>query len=125
MINVNYKINFKKIGFDIAIPCGLIINELVTNCYEHAFANDQPGQIDIHFTKKNDILFDLSVSDDGNGMKKLPANDCGSFGIHTVEALAESQLGGKYQIKTSPETGTKVTVEFPVRKQKEFLSQIS
>ena len=55
-INVNTTISDVTLNVNSAIPCGLILNELLTNSYKHAFKGRDKGVIDIHFSKENNCL---------------------------------------------------------------------
>ncbi|MDP2387260.1 MAG: histidine kinase dimerization/phosphoacceptor domain -containing protein [Bacteroidota bacterium] len=76
-----------------AIPCGLILNELLTNCYKHAFKGKEAGNIDILFSREATKL-KLTVKDNGVGLK--PDYDKSeSIGLTVVHALSD-QLEGTY-----------------------------
>jgi two-component sensor histidine kinase len=81
-----------KLTLNTAVPCALIMNELLTNCYKHAFKGDNKGiiQIDLLDQKNNKIL--LSVRDNGIGLKEdFDQND--SLGVSVIQGLSE-QLNG-------------------------------
>ena len=59
------------LNIDAAIPCGLLLNELLVNSFQHAFPNKKNGRIDITLKKKGKT-FELKVSDDGIGMQRNP-----------------------------------------------------
>lgn len=88
-----------SLGINFAIPCGLIINELVTNSLKHAFPDGRSGEIKVglHLNDKN--MVELIVSDDGIG---IPANlnldDMPTLGLRLVKILAENQLHGELEI---------------------------
>jgi len=110
---INFRVNAEHIymGIDQAIPCGLVINELISNAFKYAFP-EQTGEIriDISLTAEDDI--GLIVSDNGVGM---PANfdlhDSKTLGLKLVWGLVENQLGGRADI--SREAGTRITIRFP------------
>jgi len=82
-----------KLNLNTAVPCALIMNELLTNCYKHAFKGDNRGliQIDLHIQKNNEVI--LSVKDNGVGLKEdFDKHD--SLGISVIHGLCE-QLNGK------------------------------
>lgn len=83
-----------------AIPCGLLLNELITNCYKHAFTDQDEGHIRIRIEDKNDII-ELSVKDDGIG---LPADfdidKESSLGMTIIKTLA-NQLNGNLEIDST------------------------
>jgi len=83
---------------DRAIPVGLIVNELVTNSYKHAFPNGRTGRITVRLAARGPDEIELSVSDTGPGTpsggrgKEEPGRS--SLGLTIVESLAQ-QLGGE------------------------------
>jgi PAS domain S-box-containing protein len=96
---------------DQAIPCGLILNELVTNALKYAYPTGSSGEIAVDLTETPAGLVSLSVADRGVG---LPAGfdwrNSKSMGLPIVDLLA-NQLGGTFAIRTNP--GTAFTIEFP------------
>ncbi|MFN6484936.1 sensor histidine kinase [Nostoc sp. DedQUE02] len=82
------------LGLDTAIPCSLIIHELVSNSLKYAFPTGKNGTIAIEMTKNNDNQVTLLVSDDGIG---LPSNfnfkKLASLGWQLVDALTNQILG--------------------------------
>jgi two-component sensor histidine kinase len=102
---VKYKIKSNSILLDIntAIPCGLIINELVTNSIKHAFPDNIHGEIIIEI-KCVDDNFIMKVQDNGIGLpKELDLNNIKSLGLQLVTNLT-NQLEG--EIELSREGGT-------------------
>lgn len=96
---------------DIAVPCGLILNELITNSVKYAFPSGRKGQIHISLKKDSARLIVLSVSDDGIGMEEIPDEEIfGSLGIRTITALGKGQLHGSVEWNT--ENGVTCTVRF-------------
>ncbi len=67
---IRMKTDIKNVSFDLdnAIPCGLIINELVSNSLKHAFPCERNGEINIELRSVNEDEFELKVSDDGIGI---------------------------------------------------------
>ncbi|HMG56229.1 MAG TPA: histidine kinase dimerization/phosphoacceptor domain -containing protein, partial [Kofleriaceae bacterium] len=68
------------LGVDRAIPCGLVLNELMTNALKHAFRDGRPGTLRVALTRLADGRVRLSVGDDGAG---IPAG----FDIHQVKSM--------------------------------------
>ncbi|MBN2416825.1 sensor histidine kinase [bacterium] len=96
-----------------AIPCGLIINELVLNALEHAFPPDfsSTKKIDIVMIKKGGHTVELTVKDNGVGLRKeIDTHAIESFGLTLVKTLAVEQLEGYFEI--SFKGGTICTVRF-------------
>ena len=94
---------------DDAIPCGLIINELLSNSFKYAFEKKKRGVIGIVVkVKKENII--LAISDDGVGMpKSVDYKNTESLGLQLVISLVE-QLGGT--IKLERGKGTKYVIAF-------------
>ncbi|KJU87176.1 signal transduction histidine kinase, partial [Candidatus Magnetobacterium bavaricum] len=77
------------LGIETAIPCGLIINELVSNALKHAFVGNMSGEIRIDISDKGDNDFMLMVSDNGVGIPKDMDihNNAASLGLQLVCTL--------------------------------------
>ncbi|WP_119680827.1 ATP-binding protein [Indioceanicola profundi] len=94
---------------EMAIPLGLIVNELVTNSLKHAFPDGQPSRIEITCRRRREThQVELAVSDDGVGW---PPGGPGGSGLGTalVGALT-AQLGGSLQTTSHGGTCTRVLV---------------
>jgi two-component system, sensor histidine kinase PdtaS len=97
----------------LSIPCGLILNELITNAFKYAFPGDRTGEIAVLFRKAEDGQYELSVSDDGVGIAKEGDNRHGdSLGLTLVNLLTR-QLGGTISVAT--DRGTSYRIRFPAR----------
>lgn len=80
-----------------AIPCGLLLNELITNCYKHAFSGRTNGTIQISI-KRRDTQIELKVADNGLGLPaSFDLNEVSSLGMTIVRTLAK-QLNGTLEI---------------------------
>lgn len=82
------------VGLSTAIPCGLILNELVSNALKHAFVDDRPGEIRIGLQRVDGGAIRLVVSDNGRGLPAefLPG-ERSTLGMELVSTLT-GQLGG-------------------------------
>ncbi len=93
-IRLNLEIDSVPMNLDVAIPCGLMINELVSNSLKYAFPKGKSGEIVIRFAEENGQGLRLTVEDNGIGM---PGNanpeDSESLGLKLVRSLTD-QLGG-------------------------------
>jgi PAS domain S-box-containing protein len=99
------------LGIESAIPCGLIINELVTNSLKHAFPGDRNGEIKIILRMAEENMIELVVSDNGIGIpKSLNMQKIESLGLHLVTMLAENQLMGKMNMNLN--NGTEFQIKF-------------
>jgi PAS domain S-box-containing protein len=100
---------------DLAIPCGMIVNELVANAMEHAFPEGSSGEIRIAFDEQEG-QYRLTVSDDGPGMRGGPDSDgTTSIGLKVVQALTR-QIHGR--LEHDIEEGTTFTIQFPNPEQR-------
>jgi PAS domain S-box-containing protein len=98
-IALNLEIKDISLGLDYAIPCGLIINELVLNSLKHAFPNEREGEIRIALLRTGEDEVELTVSDNGIGIpEKLDLETTESLGLSLVKILVEHQLGGKVKL---------------------------
>lgn len=89
---------------DLAVPCGLIVNELLTNCYEHAFPDFQEGTITLAAKQYDAKHMVISVTDTGVGLPSaeyLPSHH--GIGLSSARRIVEHQLRGKFQLDSSPE----------------------
>ena len=100
-----------NLPIQIAIPCGLIVNELVTNSLKHAFPDGRAGTIKVSMTSKDDNI-ELSVADDGVGLPaSVDPTKAKTLGLDLVYTFAE-QLDAKVEVKSS--RGTAFTLRFAV-----------
>jgi len=98
-----------SLSLDAAVPCGLIINELVTNSFKYAFPRGGMGRIEVSVQCNASREWVLRVSDDGVGMPELDLNNLSSTGLHLVTALCD-QLEASYDV--AREGGTRWTISF-------------
>jgi PAS domain S-box-containing protein len=95
---------------DIAIPCGLLINELVSNCLKHAFTGCSEGwlKVGLHAQGGTNVLW---VADNGAGIPHdVDFRNTESFGLQLVNTLVD-QLGGRIELNQG--CGTEFIVRFP------------
>jgi len=94
---------------DKAIPCGLILNELITNALKHGFPDGRRGTIRVRLHEPISSQLQLTVEDDGVGMPAgIDIRQTQSLGMHLVCALTE-QLGGDLEMSGAPGASFKVT----------------
>jgi two-component sensor histidine kinase len=110
-ISIEIRAHEVRLSIDAAIPCSLIVNELVTNSLEHAFPDERSGKIEIGFFRTGDTRFELSVADNGVGF--VPAAvwpNPGTLGLQLVSDLV-AQIDGEVSIEA--DSGTRFLVRFP------------
>ena len=109
-IELNIDVRYIFLDINTAIPCGLLICELISNALKYAFPNDRQGQILVNMRPQKVGKFTLTVSDNGVGLKKgIKLKGAESFGLQLVDMLTE-QLQGKIHIKRA--NGTTFTITF-------------
>ena len=101
----------------IAVPVGLIINEMLANVLEHAFVGRAKGIVEISIVVPENGKICLTVSDDGVGLPDgFDIDATKSFGLRLVRILAEDQLHGDLSIIHGVGAGTAFKIEFDVNK---------
>lgn len=114
-IKVNIKAKDVFIGIDVAIPLGLIINELVSNSFKYAFPAGQEGTISIKLKLADDDTVELIIGDNGIGIpESLDFRHSDTLGLQLVTNLTEHQLGGKIEIRSNG--GTEFRIRFKVKR---------
>ncbi|HEY3250366.1 MAG TPA: PAS domain S-box protein [Ignavibacteria bacterium] len=114
-ITIEVNANNIFLGIDAAVPCGLIINELLTNCLKYAFPGDRKGKIFIDINTYSDKGVTLRVFDNGIGIsREFDINNPPSMGMQLVKTLA-TQLDGNIELESN-NNGTKFILKFPVPK---------
>jgi len=109
---VRMETEFEELSLDInsAVPCGLILNELISNALKHAFPEDRTGVIKIGLRRGPGGAVELRVADDGVGFPKgLDFRKAESFGLQIVNLLVD-QLEATIEIDRTK--GTAFTVTF-------------
>ncbi|CAN5557332.1 hypothetical protein BH10BAC1_BH10BAC1_05570 [soil metagenome] len=113
-MNADTKAHFFKI--DTAIPCSLILNELLSNCYKYAFPKNRKGNIYLRFEMEKETKagkqFVMEVADDGVGIApEIDIKNTSSLGLQLVDLLTD-QIEGTLNLDR--ENGTKFTIRFPI-----------
>ncbi|MBF0558757.1 MAG: PAS domain S-box protein [Nitrospirae bacterium] len=110
--DVALTVTVDKIFFNIdtAIPCGLIITELVTNSFKHAFRKRERGEISVELRQDGGV-FNLMVKDDGVGLPDgFDVENTASLGLQLVHTLA-AQIGGTVEILSGRGTEARIVFE--------------
>jgi len=98
------------LDMDRAIPCGLMLNELVTNALKYAFPDSSGKGVITVSLKKTDSAIILRVKDDGKGIAPgEAARSRGSLGLTLVRSLCE-QIKGTFELESGP--GVTATIRF-------------
>jgi two-component sensor histidine kinase len=111
-VGLNLDIEDFHLDMDASFPIGLIVNELVSNSFKHAFLNRESGRIDVSLKRLDNGAARLQIRDNGNGMAdeesllKSP-----SLGFSLVRALAD-QVSGTLEISGTNGFSTSITFHF-------------
>ena len=115
IIQAHPRVAIADLDLDTAIPCGLIINELVSNSLKYAFPDNRRGATRIRLQAAANDLYRLEVGDNGVGFPpKLDFRNTASLGLQLVMTFVE-QLDGS--IERIPCSGTMFVVTFPAVKK--------
>ena len=116
---IRFNVDVKDVVFDLenAIPCGLIVHELVSNSLKHAFPDDREGEVKITLYPANEEELELTFSDDGIGIPEdLDFDNMETLGLDLTKDIVEHQLDGKIELDRTK--GTTFHVLFKVEKYK-------
>lgn len=106
-----------ELNINQAVPCSLIINEVITNVYKHAFKNRQKGWIKALLRCDGDLVT-FRLEDDGNGLPDdFDIDDLSSLGTKIITALVK-QLNGTFELVPREGGGTLFKLEFSAKENK-------
>ena len=111
--NIDMNVDIEEVSLDLntAIPCGLIVNELISNSLKHGFPLNRTGEIGIKLSRNGASDYILDIWDDGVGFPQdLDFRRTESLGLQLVDLLVK-QLGGSLSLENR--SGTRFTVSFP------------
>lgn len=107
-----------QLGIETAIPLGLIINELLSNAFKHAFVGREQGEIWLTLQRSDDGALQLQIGDDGPGLPLESAAAAAAagtrprgLGMQLVQGLS-SQLGGHATVHRQPGPGLRFELRF-------------
>ena len=109
-ITITTQIEDIELSMAYALPFSLLLNELITNSYKHAFKNKDKGNITISFTKHEDNLI-LNFKDDGCGFDLSKVNKDNSLGMNLIEAFS-LQLKAEINYVSEANKGAEFTLKF-------------
>jgi two-component sensor histidine kinase/HAMP domain-containing protein len=112
---IRYRTNIDPnlaLDLNTMVPLGLLLNELITNSFKHAFAGRDHGMIELSVSPSGEGGYDLVYSDDGVGIPqdKLNGDQSHTLGVSLIESLT-GQLNGFLSVDSSP-SGTRYQIRF-------------
>lgn len=114
-VDVQFELDNCPLNLDTAVPCGLILNELVSNALKYAFPADLPPErpptIRVGFGRTSEHCLVLSVGDNGVGLcPQIDLNHTNTLGLQVVSMLTE-QLNGTVQVERREGTTFRITFQ--------------
>ncbi len=100
---------------DSATPLGLIVNEVVSNAFKHAFPDGREGRIIVRLERGDDGRGRLVIEDNGIGYD--PSAPAKGIGRRLITALTQ-QIGGQSQVESLPAGGSRFTLDFPLAQKR-------
>lgn len=112
-LELDLRVGYAPASVDIAMPAGLIVNELLLNAFKYAFTGRERGRIAVEVRRDGDDHYFIAVADDGVG---LPAGASwplpGKLAALVVQALRENTKDLALNVESKPGGGTRVALEF-------------
>ena len=110
-VSLDFQLTSLPLNLKQAVPCGLILNELLTNAFKHAFQQRSEGKVSVSLARSTIGRITLTVSDDGKGFLEADLERSNSLGIRLVRSLTR-QLDGEFVIEHPPEGGVRAILNF-------------
>jgi two-component sensor histidine kinase len=112
-ITINISPSDVYLSVNQVIPCALVLNELISNAFKHAFREGQEGKIEVSIQRSADGIVFVRVKDDGIGFpEEIDIYRTDSLGLKLVTNMVVDQLKGSIQLKR--EKGTEFIIEFKI-----------
>jgi two-component sensor histidine kinase len=115
-IRLDLKVDHAPVSVNVAMPIGLIVNELLTNAFKYAFVGRESGTITLRCLHENETDYGIMVADDGLGLPEgMSWPVPGKLSALIVQTLRENAESTDIVVDSAPGSGTRVTICF-VRK---------
>jgi PAS domain S-box-containing protein len=112
-IALELKVSFCPASVNVALPAGLLLNELLTNAFKYAFPGREAGVVAVECSRLEDDRYRIVVADDGIG---LPPGTSwpvpGKLGALILQTLRENTKETRLKVASTPVKGTRVSIEF-------------
>ncbi len=114
-VQLHTELQTVHLGIDVAVPCGLILNELLTNAFKHAYPDADKGSVEVHLRRVDERRCELRVVDHGVGLDPaVVAGKASSLGQRLVRSLAR-QLDARFEYHDIPQ-GTDARLILPMER---------
>ena len=112
-VNINIQSDQVALDMDTAMPCGLLITEIVSNSMKYAFPQNRAGEIFIRIRKEEENKIVIQISDNGVGMPtEVSIDKSESMGLQLINALT-NQLDGNLEVQRDRGTQFSITFTYP------------
>jgi len=109
-VKVSMQIEKIYLNIETAMPCGLILNEIITNAYKYAFKDNEKAALNISL-KKEKNLYSLIIKDNGKGIDKdIDISNASTLGLRLINSIASLQMEAKLRLNN--DKGTAFTLDF-------------
>jgi PAS domain S-box-containing protein len=109
-IKVKYELEDIHVLIDTAVPCGLMLTELILNSLKHAFPGDNAGEIVVSLKRLDDKSIELIVADNGVGLNESDLEKEEKLGLRLFRNIADGQLDAETKVDTAD--GVRWSVRF-------------
>jgi len=111
-IRLTTEVDPLQLNMELAVPCGLILNEIITNALKHAFPNGQPGEIRLRLGRVDDNGYALSVADNGVGLcEAIDPETSKTLGLRLIRSLTR-QIDAQFEVLPA-NPGTEMRLMLP------------
>jgi len=118
-ISLHLDVESISVSIDTATPCGLIINELMSNSLKHAFPGDRRGEVCLSIRQSEEGGIEMCFSDNGIGLpKSFDFRNARSLGLTLVKNLSEKQLKGTIELRTDHPTEFRIKFREPLYRKR-------
>jgi PAS domain S-box-containing protein len=115
-ISLDLKMSYCPVSINVAMPLGLLLNELMMNTFKYAFDGREAGSISLECLCENEDRYRIVFADDGVGFPSgLTWPTPGKLGALIVQTLRENTRQLNFQLASEPGEGARITVEFIAR----------
>jgi PAS domain S-box-containing protein len=113
-IELEMKVIYAPASINVAMPVGLLVNEMLTNAFKYAFTGRERGTVTIECRYEAETgLFEICVADDGNGMPDgIVWPERGKLAALIMQTLRENTGGLTFEVKSRPQEGTRIEIAF-------------
>lgn len=102
-----------SLDMDTAMPCGLLLNEIISNSYKYAFVDGREGKIEINFQKTGSNVISMRISDNGVGFPTdFSIDKSETLGMQLINALT-SQIDGEVKFESNQGASFTITFSYP------------